>query len=118
MENGLVYPQTNYYSPSGGATPYLYGGANPISGFVHNGVLRKAATDIFGDVIPVANQVKNNIYELPFTIPLSGATANGTSYTANATNSTIVAFVVDGSSDALGVYNVQSANVGTVKNFD
>ena len=118
IENGLVYPQTNYYSPSGGATPHLYGGQNPITNFEHKGVLRRAATDIFGDVIPVANQVKNNIYELPFTIPLSGVTSSNTAYTANAAKSAIVAFVIDGSADAKGIYNAQTANVGATKNFD
>jgi thiol-disulfide isomerase/thioredoxin len=118
VENGLVYPQTNYYSPSGGATPHLYGGANPITNFVHNGVLRKAATDIFGDVIPGVNQVKNNTWEMQFTIPLSGLTATGASYTAVAANSKIIAFVLDDSADNTGIYNAQIATVGTVKAFD
>lgn len=118
VENGLVYPQTNYYSSTYGNTPYLYGGVSPVTNFVHNGVLRKVATDLFGDVIPVASQTKNNIYELPFTISLSGVTSAGASFTANASNSTIVAFVLDGTTDNNGVYNVQSAAVGTIKNFD
>jgi len=117
VENGLVANQTNYYSPSGGASPYLYGGANPISGFVHNNVLRRAATDIFGDAIPTTSQVKNGVYELPFSIPLAGSTSSG-SYTAVAANSAIVAYVLDGSASKKGIYNVQYATVGSVKNFD
>jgi hypothetical protein len=117
VENGLVYPQTNYYSPSGGATPYLYGGANPITNFVHNGVLRKTATDLFGDAISVSAETKDNILDIPFNMTLSGSTATGT-YTAVAANCAIVAFVVDGSGQEKGVYNVQYAPVGSTVNFD
>jgi hypothetical protein len=117
VENGLVYPQVNYYSPSGGASPHLYGGANPITGFTHNNVLRRAATDIFGDAIPATVQAKNNVWEMPFSIPLAGNTASGT-YTAVGANCAIVAFVIDGSGAKKGTYNVQYAPVGTVKSFD
>lgn len=118
VENGLVYPQTNYYSTSGGYTPYLYGGVNPISNFTHNGVMRKTSTDLFGDLIPATSQVKNNIYELPFTISTTGVTSAGASFNVVPANCSIVAYVVDGTTDKKGVYNVQSATVGTVKNFD
>ena len=118
VENGLVYPQTNYYSTGYGYTPYLYGGVSPVTNFVHNGVMRKAATDLFGDSINVAAQFKNNEYSLPFSISLSGPTANGTTYNAVSANCSIVAFVIDGTSDNNGVYNVQSAPVGTNKNYD
>jgi hypothetical protein len=118
VENGLVYPQVNYYSPSGGYTPYLYGGANPINNFVHNGVMRRASTDIFGDAIPTSAQTKNNIWELNYSIPLTGTTSSGTSFTANSANSAIVAFVMDGSTSQKGVYNAQTTNVGSNKSFD
>ncbi|MFY7965681.1 MAG: Omp28-related outer membrane protein [Chitinophagaceae bacterium] len=118
VESGLVYPQVNYYSPSAGATPYLYGGANPITGFVHNNVLRKASTDIFGDAIPVTAQVKNGEWELPFSFGLTGSTATGTTYTVVGSNCSIVAFVVDASVAKKGTYNVQYAPVGIVKNYD
>lgn len=118
VENGLIYNQTNYYSPSGGYSPSLYGGANPIVGFVHNGVMRKTSTDLYGDAIPTAQQVKNNIYELPFSFTTSGTLANGGSYNANAGNCSIVAFVMDATTAKKGVYNVQRADVGTTKNFD
>lgn len=117
VENGLVYPQVNYYSASGGASPYLYGGANPITGFVHNNVLRKASTDIFGDAVPATAQVKNGEWELPFSFALTGNTSSG-SYTAVGANCAIVAFVVDASVAKKGTYNVQYAPVGTVKNYD
>ena len=117
VENGLVYPQTNYYSPQYGATPYLYGGVSPINDFVHNGVVRKTSTNLFGDVIPVTSQTKNNEYVVPFTMSLSGNTSGGT-FTAIPANCAIVAYVVDGSTLNKGAYNVQYAAVGSVKNYD
>jgi hypothetical protein len=109
VENGLVYPQVNYYAPQYGP--------NPISNFVHNGVLRKTATDLFGDPISVDAQVKGNILEIPFQMTLTGNTATGT-FTAVAANSAIIAFVVDGSVQGLGTYNVQYAPLGSIKDFD
>ena len=118
VENGLVYPQTNYYSPQYGATPYLYGGISPINNFVHNGVLRRTATDLYGDAIPTTATLKDNVWEFPFTMNLSGNTAGGT-YNAVAANCGIVAFVVDGvTGSPKGILNVQYANVGDVKDFD
>jgi len=118
VENGLVYPQVNYYSPQYGATPYLYGGVSPVTNFVHKAVLRRTATDLFGDAIPTAVQTKNNIHEVSFSIPLTGSTYGGGSYTAVGNNCAIVAFVVDGSTQNNGAYNVQYAPVGTNQNFD
>lgn len=118
VENGLISSQANYYSTSGGVTPYLYGGVNPITNFNHRFVLRTTATDLFGDNIPTSFQVKNNTYSLSFSMSTSGVTSAGASYTAIPANCSIVAFVVDGTTDAKGVYNVQTAPVGTIKNFD
>ena len=118
VENGLVYPQVNYYSPQYGATPYLYGGVSPVSNFVHNGVLRRTSTDLFGDLIPVSAEVKDNVYELPFNIPVTGQVYGGSPYTADPSKCEIVAFVVDGSTLNKGVYNAQAAPVGVNQNFD
>jgi hypothetical protein len=109
VENGLVYPQTNYYSPT-------YGG-NPINNFVHNCVLRKTSTDLFGDAIPVSAETKNNIWELPFSFPMTGNTYTDT-YSVNPANCAIIAFVMDGSTAELGTYNVQYAPVGNTVDFD
>ena len=121
VENDLISSQTNYYSPQYGVTPYLYGGISPVTNFVNNGVLRKTSTDLFGDVIPVSFEFKDNVYELPFTFPLSGVVSGGTPYTVISNNSAIVAFVVDGTSMGItnkGIYNVQYAAVGSTKDFD
>ena len=118
LENGLIKNQTNYYSPSGGATPYLYGGANPIVGFVHNNTLRKASTDIFGDAIPTSAQVKNNVWELNFSMSTSGVTGTGAAYTVDPSKCSIIAYVMDATTAKKGVYNVQRAAVGATKTFD
>lgn len=110
VENGLIANQVNYYAPTYGA--------NPIVGFVHNGVIRKAATDIFGDAIPATAQVKNGIYEFPFSISAIGTTSAGTTFTADVSKCSIVAFVVDGSTAKKGAYNAQTALVGSTKAFD
>jgi hypothetical protein len=117
VENGIIYPQTNYYSAQYGATPYIYGGVSPVNDFVHNGVLRRTATNLLGDAIPVSQETKDNIWELPFTMSLSGNTAEAT-YTAVPANCSIIAFVTDATTTNKGVYNVQYATVGSVKNFD
>jgi len=118
VENGLIAPQENYYSTKYGYKPYLYGAVSPINNFVHNGVLRKTSTDLFGDVIPVETQKKGNIYSKDFTLILSGKTYDQTPYTANIDNVGIVAFVIDDSGNNYGIYNVQYANAGTDKDFD
>lgn len=114
VENGLVYPQTNYYSPQYGYTPYLYGGVSPISDFTHNGVLRRTATDLWGDNIPADAQVKNGEYAFNFSMPLTGQTYTGSTYTVNTSKCGIVAMVVD---DTEAV-NAQYAVAGTTKNYD
>jgi hypothetical protein len=119
VENGLVYPQVNYYSPQYGATPYLYGGVSPINNFVHNGVLRKTYTNLFGDDIPTIYQTSYGTYELPFNFSLTGSTYGGGSYTAVAANSAIVAFVLDATTNStIGIYNVQYAAVGATVNYE
>jgi hypothetical protein len=119
VENGLVASQTNYYSTSYGYTPYLYGGVSPITNFVHNGVLRRTATDLWGDAIPSEQQTKNNEYSLDFNMPLTGTTASGTSYTVDKTKAAIVTIVVDETDpNNIHALNAQYADLGTTKNYD
>lgn len=112
VENGLVHPQVNYYSPQYGTTPYLYGGVSPITDFVHKSVLRRTATDLFGDAIPQKEIVKNSEYSVPFTMSVNGNVYGGAAYAANPAKCAIVAFVVDGSSANEGALNAQYAEVG------
>ena len=118
VENGIVYPQINYYSPQYGYIPYLYGGENPITNFVHNYVLRKTSTNLLGDLIPLANQTSGNIYELPFSFHIRGNVYGGGDFIANPSKSAIIAFVLDANNQMKGVYNVQYAEVGSTVNFE
>jgi Outer membrane protein Omp28 len=122
VESGLLASQHNYYSPSGGATPYLYNGQNPIPNFEEKYCFRATSTNLFGDTIPVAQTFSNNVYSVPFTFSTSGVNGNGAAYTVNPANCRIVAYVVDGSttpwSSSKGVINVQYAAVGATQNFD
>jgi hypothetical protein len=116
VENDLVHPQVNYYSSKYGYTPYLYGGVSPVNDFVHEGVLRKTATDLFGDAIPTEVQLKGNEYSKSFSLSTSGKTYQNTSFKMISANSAIVAFVVDEKTNK--VYNVQYAPFGATKNYD
>jgi len=103
MEDGLVYPQANYYAPQ-------YGG-NPITGYVHNHVLRAAATDIFGELIPAAQQTIGNVWEKAYSF-------NAAAYNIN--NCKIIGVVVFENSGGSykGALNVQEVAAGQTKNFD
>lgn len=102
VEDNLVYPQTNYYAPT-------YGG-NPISNYVHNHVLRAAATDIFGDPIPSAQQTMGNTWQANYSF-------NAAAY--NIANCKIIGVVVfDNGAPYRGALNVQEVAAGQTKNFD
>lgn len=111
VENGLIYPQANAYST-------LYGGQDPVMNFVHNGVLRRTATDLWGDVIPADAHTKNNEYSFNFSFPFTGQIYGGGPYTVNPVNCGIVAMVVDGTNNETGAINAQYANAGATKNYD
>jgi hypothetical protein len=99
LENGKIEPQTNYTSN--------WGGVSTISNFEHNDILRSAFTDVFGDVIPAAEQVGGNEYS----VTLTAVVPSGT----NTADMDIAAFVVDSSGK---VVNVQLAEVGANVDFD
>ncbi|MFB0903398.1 MAG: Omp28-related outer membrane protein [Nonlabens sp.] len=98
LENGVIEPQLNYTS---------HWPVGMVTDFEHNDVLRSAFTDIFGDVIPAANQVGGGVYRVDLTtsIPVNSVQ----------TNWSVVAFVVDADNK---VVNVQKAAVGANVDFD
>jgi Outer membrane protein Omp28 len=104
LQDGQTYPQVNYN---------YYGLPNPIPGYVHNGILRKTATDLFGDNIPTASQVKGTTYEKTFAIDATGY---------NPANCRIIAFVVQGTNNQgrkeRVVLNAQAVKAGLNKDFD
>ena len=95
LEDGLIFDQTNYTS--------YYGGTSVISNFTHNDVLRASLTDLLGDTIPSSEIVADNVYTKSFSVAVP-------SNVANASNMTVVAFVVDGNSNA--ALNVRAAHFG------
>ena len=106
LENGLVYPQVNYYNGDSSSPWYQQG--NPIQDFVHDHVAREVFTDVMGDLIPAAQTTMGNTYiaNLSLTVPSS---------VQNTGNLEIVAFVVGADNKVL---NVQKANLGENKDFD
>jgi Outer membrane protein Omp28 len=102
VEDNLISNQSNYGH---------FGLPNPIVGFNHRNVLRSAATDIFGDAIPVALQVKGTTWEKTLTVNASGY---------NLANCKIIGTVVfdTNSQNRKGTLNTQIVNAGQVKNFD
>lgn len=104
LEDGKVYPQVNYN---------YFGLPNPISNYVHNAILRKTGTDLFGDNIPTANQVKGNFFEKIFSFDATGY---------DISKCRIVGFVVVGPNNQgrkeRTVLNVQVVKAGMNQGFD
>ena len=101
LEDGLIFDQTNYTS--------YYGGTSVISNFTHNDVLRASLTDLLGETIPSSEIVADNVYTKSFSVAVP-------SNVANASNMTVVAFVVDGNSNA--ALNVRAAHFGDTQTFE
>ena len=102
VEDGILYNQANYGH---------FGLPNPIPNFRHKNILRVAATDIFGDAIPVSAQVKGTTWE-------KSVSLNAGAY--NIANSFIVATVIYGtnSQNRKGTLNTQIVAAGQNKDFD
>lgn len=109
LEDSLIYSQSNIYNYNF-ESPF-YGLGDPIPNYRHNNVLRVAATDIFGDVIPTAVQKKNETWEKSYTLNASGY---------NLSNCKIVAFVQYTQNDVSrwGVLNAQVTKAGNNQGFD
>ncbi|WP_040247728.1 Omp28-related outer membrane protein [Psychroserpens mesophilus] len=106
LENGLVYPQVNFYNgdPS---SPFFQQG-NPIMDYVHNHTARTTFTDVFGDTIPNSEATTGNTYTANYTLTVPASVQN----TANLE---LVAFTVGPDNKVL---NVQKADLGENKDFD
>lgn len=106
LENGLIYPQVNFYNgdPS---SPFFQQG-NPIVNYVHNHTARTTFTNVFGDVIPLAESQTGDTYIANYTLAVP-------SNVENSANLELVAFVVGTDNKVL---NVQKATLGENKDFD
>ncbi len=109
LEDSLIYSQSNFYNTNFDSP--FYGLGDPIQDYRHNNVLRVAATDIFGDVIPTAVQKKNESWEKSYTL-------NATNY--NLSNCKIVAYVqyTQNNVSRWGVLNAQVVKAGNSIGFD
>jgi hypothetical protein len=103
VEDGLTANQTNYYAPQ-------YGG-DPISNYPQGHVLRRTATDLFGDLIPVAQQTIGNTWQANYSF-------NATGY--NIANCKVIGLVVFDTNGQgyKGALNAQEVAAGQTKNFD
>ncbi|NQX80541.1 MAG: Omp28-related outer membrane protein [Flavobacteriaceae bacterium] len=106
LENGLVYPQSNYLNDDM-SSPY-YNLGEYISGFVHNHTARATFTDPLGDLIPSSDTETDDTYTVNLSINIPSSIENVNSLE-------IVAFVVDANKS---VVNVQKADLGENKDFD
>lgn len=100
LEDGLYEDQVNYTS--------YYDGADPISNFEHNNVLRAVLTDILGDPIPNDQLAADNIYSETFNVDVPDTVSNSG-------NIRVVAFVVDNNNAAM---NSRAANFGENQSFE
>ena len=104
LQDGQVYPQVNYN---------YYSLPNPIPGYVHNGILRRTATDLYGDGITTSSQVKGTTYEKTSVLDATGYNVN---------NCRVIAFVVQGTNNQgrkeRVVINAQTVKAGLNKDFD
>ena len=98
LEDGIIEPQENYTS--------YYGGADVISDFEHNGVLRYSATDVLGDSTPSTV----GSHEETYSVDLSSYGVEDYEKT------TVLAMLVDNTGKV--VLNAQFAEVNQTQNFD
>lgn len=106
LEDGLVYPQVNFYNGDPSSPYYQLG--NPIQNFVHDNTARITFTDIYGDVIPFADAGTGSTFTANYSVTVPASVQN----TANLE---LVAFVVGTDNKVL---NVQKADLGENKDFD
>ncbi|MHC1779222.1 MAG: Omp28-related outer membrane protein [Bacteroidales bacterium] len=108
LEDGIVANQANYYNTD--STHPFYGKGNPVPNFVHNNVIIKIATDMFGDLIPASEVGAGKIYSRNFSF--SNISADKISKVK------VVAFLTyNGGSKQKQVINAAVAAVGENKGF-
>lgn len=106
---GSGYDQVNSYNSDASSPFYQMG--NPITGYRHKYVLRKAVTATLGDAIDAAKLVTGGLLKKNYTVDVSGF---------NKDNVYIVAFVTKSGTSATTyqVLNAQQARLATLKNWD
>ncbi len=99
LEDGLVYDQRNFTS--------YYGGADPIRDFVHDDVLRRSLTNVFGDDLPSDQVGHDKIYTRDFVYAIPP------NYDKSKVK--LVAFVTTGSERT--IVNVRQSKLGETQDF-
>ena len=99
LEDGLVYDQRNFTS--------YYGSADPIRDFVHDDVLRRSLTNVFGDDLPTDQVGHDKIYTRDFVYSIPP------NYDKSKVK--LVAFVTTGSERT--IVNVRQSNLGETQDF-
>ncbi|WMI68404.1 Omp28-related outer membrane protein [Mangrovimonas sp. YM274] len=93
LEDGLIYEQTNY-------TEY-YGGADYITDFVHENVLRQVPTGLFGEELTSSDlDAETNLYNKSYSFELD-------SNIADSSNIHLAVFVTDADGNVLNVIGSQ-----------
>ena len=99
LEDGLIYDQRNFTS--------YYGGADPIRDFVHDDVLRRSLTNVFGDNIPSDEVGHGKTYSKDFEYNIPGM--------YNKSKIKLVAFVTTG--EDRSIVNVRQSKIGETQDF-
>ena len=99
LEDGLVYNQRNFTS--------YYGGADPIRDFVHDDVLRRSLTNVFGDDLPSDQVGHDKIYTRDFVYAIPP------NYDKSKVK--LVAFVTTGADR--DIVNVRQSKLGETQDF-
>lgn len=105
VEDKVTANQANYYNDNSNSPFYQKG--DPIVNYEHANVLRKSATDIYGDVLPEDYTKSGKICEADFEIDLENY---------NKDNCYIVAFVLE--KGGKNVKNAQIVKIGSDQDFD
>jgi hypothetical protein len=106
---GSTYDQVNTYNTDPSSQWYNLG--NPIAGFKHKYVWRKAVTSVMGDPVPAVMLIEGGLFKKVYTADITGL---------NKDKLYVVAFInkVGTTPTTHEVMNVQMAKVGTLKNWD
>ncbi|HEX5001494.1 MAG TPA: Omp28-related outer membrane protein [Bacteroidia bacterium] len=106
---GSTFDQVNSYNTD--PTSQWYNLGNPITGFKHMYVWRKNITPVLGDQIPTVFLIEGGLFKKVYTVDISGF---------NKDKLNVVAFInkVGTTATTHEVMNVQTAPIGTLKNWD
>lgn len=112
-QNGLIFPQTNYYVNTPGSPYYQMG--NPIPDFVHDDVLEASLTsNVFGESVPATDAYET--YSRTFSaLNLSQFAETESPNTYDPTRFGVAVYVVDENNNAL---NAQHVRAGQSINFE